>query len=58
MCSGMETKEPLYWFDQHRMVFTYEINRKVFDTDDHCDQYGMRAQQDPRNLYFEKDWDR
>ena len=58
LCSGLETKEPLYWFDENRMVFTYEINRKQFDTDEYCDSNGMRGQLDPRNLYFANDWDR
>ena len=44
LCSGLETREPLYWFDQKRMVFTYEINKEQIDTDDHCDSEGMRAQ--------------
>jgi hypothetical protein len=58
LCSGIETREPLFWFDAHRLVATFEINRKQFGADDLCDDFGMRAQIDPRNLYFENDPDR
>lgn len=52
-CSGFDTREPWYWFDEHRLVFTYEIldYKKTIDMDSICDDVWMRSQIDPRNLY-------
>lgn len=58
ICSGVETREPHYWFDANRFVSTFEINWKQIGTDNLCDDFGERAQVDPRNLYFENDPDR
>lgn len=58
LCSGVETREPHYWFDANRFVSTFEINWKQIGTDNLCDDFGERAQVDPRNLYFENDPDR
>ena len=58
LCSGVETREPLYWIDSNSLVGTFEINHKQFGSDDLCDNLGMRQQIDPRNLYFENDQER
>jgi len=58
LCSGIETREPLYWFDAHRLVATFEINRKMFGADDHCDDKNLSKKIDPRYLYFENNPDR
>jgi len=43
-CSGMETREPLYWFDEKRMVWTFEINHRAVDMDDYCDSSFLRGE--------------
>lgn len=43
-CSGMETREPLFWFDEKRMVWTFEINHRTVDMDDYCDSSFLRAE--------------
>ena len=40
----METREPLYWFDEKRMVWTFEINHRAVDMDDYCDSRFLRGE--------------
>ena len=37
MCTGVETREPHHWFDSNRLVFTYELNKKIINMENYCD---------------------
>ena len=37
LCTGIETREPLHWFDNNRLVFTYELNKNAVDAEQLCD---------------------
>ena len=37
LCTGIETREPLHWFDNNRLVFTYELNKNAVDPEQLCD---------------------
>jgi hypothetical protein len=54
-CSGIETREPLHWFESDRLVFSYPINRDMIDMDDLCDGEHMMRNIDPRYLYDQND---
>lgn len=54
-CTGVETREPHHWFDNDRLVFTYELNKKMIDMDDLCDGEHLARNIDPRYLYEEND---
>ena len=54
-CTGIETREPHHWFDKDRLVFTYELNKKMIDMDDLCDGEHLARNIDPRYLYEEND---
>ena len=41
-CMGLGHKEPLMWFDEKRMVFTFQSTGNVISTDDLCDQLYLR----------------
>ena len=57
-CTGIEYREPHHWFDGERLVFSYELNKKMIDMDGLCDGENMMRNVDPRYLYEENDPDR
>ena len=51
LCMGLETKEPLLWFDEKRLVVTYQINENMKDVSDLCDRDYVRWRFDPRHAF-------
>jgi hypothetical protein len=55
LCTGVETREVLFWFDNDRFVATYELNKNMVDMDDLCDGEHLARNVDPRYLYEHND---
>ena len=55
LCSGIETREAHVWFDQNRAVVTYDLNKKMIDSEDYCDSIEFMREIDPRLLYDNND---
>lgn len=51
MCTGFDHKEPIFWFDEKRLVATYQILEDQLDTDDLCDRDYVRWRFDPYQAF-------
>jgi hypothetical protein len=50
VCSGFEYKEPLYYFEDERLVFSYDLGDTP-ETGDYCEQEFYVTKSDPRALF-------
>lgn len=48
LCAGIETRQPIFWFDKNRMVATFDIEKNFVDGDMLCDSKSMMEDLDPR----------
>ena len=55
ICSGFETREALIWFDEKRMVMTFERNEDMMDSDDVCDRENIRYKFDPWRAFHKNE---
>ena len=37
LCAGAEPRQPIFWFDEHRFVATYDLDKDQIDLDLLCD---------------------
>lgn len=58
LCTGVQTREPMPYFDGHRAVYQMKLNKNMIEMGDYCETDDFMRQQDPRFLYEKNDPDR
>jgi hypothetical protein len=51
LCTGMQMRNPHFWFDENRLVITAEINQNPHRTMGHCESDSYIYNTDPRFYY-------
>ena len=50
-CSGVETRQPLHYFEKNRVYYSFELNKEMIDMEDFCDSEWVMKKVDPRLVY-------
>lgn len=51
LCTGLDYKQPHFWFDGNRFVISMDLIKNQVDVDRHCDSELMMKEIDPRVLF-------